>query len=108
MTARLLALDAILLAFAALSGWAMWEHGYLGIWASILDTSASMQVGVDLVLSAGIAAGFMIRDAREQDLNPWPWVAVTLTAGSFGPLGYLAWREWSRTRAPRPAEARAA
>jgi hypothetical protein len=41
----------------------------------------------------------MVRDASARGLNAWPFVLVTLVAGSFGPLFYLVVRE---RRARRP------
>jgi len=35
---------------------------------------------------------WMVADAKKHGLNPWPFVLVTVTAGSFGPLLYLVWR----------------
>jgi hypothetical protein len=32
---------------------------------------------------------FLVPHAREAGRNPWPWVALTLLLGSFGPLSYL-------------------
>ena len=35
----------------------------------------------------------MVHDAKKQNLSAWPFVALTLAAGSFGPLCYLLIRE---------------
>ncbi|MDO9125636.1 MAG: hypothetical protein Q7U42_02135 [Parvibaculum sp.] len=40
-----------------------------------------------------LAIIWMVRDARTSGVNPWPFVAVTLAAGSFGILFYLVARE---------------
>lgn len=37
-------------------------------------------------------------DARQRGLNPWPYVFITVVAGSFGPLAYLLRREWGARR----------
>jgi hypothetical protein len=44
----------------------------------------------------------MVRDARERGLNPWPFVILTVLAGSFGPLLYLVLRE-VRSGAGKPS-----
>jgi len=33
---------------------------------------------------------FLIRDAKAQGRNPWPWVIGTLFTGSIAPLLYFA------------------
>lgn len=78
-----------LLLFSALSAIALWQHGYLGIFASGFKNTASMQVFADLVIALGLATIWMWRDARANGRAIWPWMALTLVAGSFGPLGYL-------------------
>ena len=35
----------------------------------------------------------MVADARQRGINAWPFVLITLVAGSFGPLFYLVLRE---------------
>lgn len=84
----------VLLDFAALSGWAIYEVGYLGIFAAGLAGPGAMQVLADLVIACALACVWMITDARSQGMNPWPYVLITLVAGSFGPLLYLLRRQW--------------
>jgi hypothetical protein len=40
----------------------------------------------------------MLRDARTSGVPARPYVALTVAAGSFGPLLYLLHREWRRAR----------
>lgn len=89
MTRNALALILVIAAFGALSGFAIYEHGYLGIFAYHLPSSAGWQVGADLVIACTLAIFWMIGDARRNGRNVWPFVALTLTLGSFGPLFYL-------------------
>ena len=51
------------------------------------------QVFADFVVLAVLVCGWMIRDARERRLVAWPFVLITLVAGSFGPLLYLVMRD---------------
>ena len=89
MTARSLLLIAILLAFGALTSLALVEHGYLGIIAYHLPSSAGWQVGTDLVIVCTLAMVWMVVDGRRTGRNPWPYVVITVFLGSFGPLLYL-------------------
>lgn len=85
---KLLLID-ILLVFGAYSGWVMWNIGYFGIWQAGLATPGSAQVLADLVICALLICAWMLQDARSRGGNAWPYVALTLCAGAFGPLLYL-------------------
>jgi hypothetical protein len=76
-------------AFGVYSGYVMLEFGYLGIWQSVFVNAATVQVILDLVIVCTLASAWMVRDARKSGRNPWPYVLITFTAGSFGPLFYL-------------------
>ncbi len=95
MNTRVLRLLAMLLPFSLLSAYAMYHHGYAGIWQAGTTSSASLQILVDLVIACVLICGWMLRDARERGAKAWPYVVVTLAAGSFGPLLYLLVREWN-------------
>ncbi|MEP0708256.1 MAG: DUF2834 domain-containing protein [Parvibaculum sp.] len=93
MSARLLVLLAVILAFGALSALALMEAGYLGIFLQHFETYAGMQVLSDLVIVCVLAIVWMVRDAKTSGVNPWPFVVLTLAAGAFGVLFYLVARE---------------
>ena len=99
-TLQLLAIDAVLLAFGAFSIWAMSQVGYLGIWMAGLESPGAMQILLDLIIVCSLAILWMVSDARARGATVWPFVLITLAAGAFGPLLYLAWRQWS-LREPR-------
>lgn len=100
MNPTTLLLGLVLAAFGALSGYAMLEHGYLGIWQAGLTSSASLQLLVDLVIVCVLAMAWMVADARRLGLTVWPFLALTLAAGSFGPLLYLLLRQWRAGTVP--------
>ena len=79
---------AILLPFAAYSTYAVYNIGYIGIFESHFHT-AGWQVLADLVIACGLAMVWMWRDAAATGRNVWPFIVLTLTLGSVGPLLYL-------------------
>jgi len=83
----------ILFAFGAYSAYVMWHHGYLGIWQAGFGSLATLQILLDLVITCLLITIWMIGDARAKGLNAWPFVAITIAAGSFGPLLYLVYRD---------------
>lgn len=89
MTWKTPALLCILIAFGLLSSYAMWQVGYVGIFTSSFANWGTAQVFCDLVVSSVLIMVWMVSDARARGLNAWPFVVVTLLAGSFGILFYL-------------------
>ena len=75
--------------FAALSAYALWQHGYLGIFEHLFASSAGWQVLADLVIVCTLAMVWMVADARSHGRSVWPYLLLTVTMGSFGPLLYL-------------------
>ncbi|WP_420427083.1 DUF2834 domain-containing protein [Algiphilus sp.] len=92
MQAKAFLLGAVLLVFGAISLMALREVGYLGIWQSGLANWGAFQVLVDLVIACALICIWMVSDARQRGTNPWPFVALTLVFGVFGPLLYLLFR----------------
>lgn len=87
-----------LVLFGALTAAALWQHGYWGILAPHFQSFGGGQVLADLVIALTLVMAWMWRDARASGRTIWPWLVLTLVAGSFGPLGYLLTR---RTRQER-------
>jgi hypothetical protein len=82
-------LTLILVLFGALSAVAMWQHGYWGIIAPHFKSFGAGQVLADLVIAVSLAMVWMWHDAKATGRNVWPWIALSVVAGSFGPLLYL-------------------
>ena len=93
MSARLVGLTAVIVGFGVLTALALMDVGYFGILQPHFHSWGGAQVFIDLVILAILACVWMVRDARERGLTAWPFVAITLVAGSFGPLLYLATRQ---------------
>lgn len=83
---------ALLLPFSILSAWAVYRHGVWGIFEHQFVSAAGLQVLADLAIALTLWLSWMWPDARRLGRNPWPWLAATLLAGSFGPLLYLLTR----------------
>ncbi len=86
-------LIVILVAFSALTAVAVMEHGVQGIFAVAFGSTAGMQLFADLVIALVLFLVWMWGDAKATGRNPWPWLVITLSIGSFGPLLYLVTRK---------------
>ena len=79
-----------LIRFVGLTGYALMEVGYVGIFKYHLPSPAGWQVFADLVVSLMLLLTFLVPDARAKGINVWPWVIGTFFLGSISPLVYLA------------------
>lgn len=102
MSGRFITLMVVIFGFGALSTLALMDAGYFGIIEPHFRSWGGAQVFTDLSILAILACIWMVKDASERALPAWPFVALTLIAGSFGPLLYLVAREL-RSTARRPA-----
>jgi len=103
MLRRLLPLCLVLAAFGLLTAVALLDVGYWGILAPHFQSWGAAQVFADLVILALLSCLWIVRDARARRLPAWPFVALTLLAGSFGPLLYLVTRSLRPPAAHRAA-----
>lgn len=85
---RLIAI-ILLIPFLALTLYAVYSVGYIGIFDYHRHSPAGWQVFADLVVALMIVICYMVPEAKKAGKNPWPWVVVTLFLGSIGPLLYL-------------------
>ena len=93
MSGRFILIAVVILAFGVLTGLALADVGYFGILLPHFQSWGGGQVLADLVIMGIMACIWMVNDARARGQNAWPFVALTLALGSFGPLLYLALRE---------------
>jgi len=99
MSGRAWVLVTAVMGFGALTAAALADVGYWGILAPHFQTLGAGQVLADLVILATLSILWMLGDARTSGVPAWPYVVLTLAAGSFGPLLYLLHREWRRPSA---------
>ena len=94
----------IFIDFAIYSTWVLWQDGYMGIWQAGISSSASLQILLDLAICCFLIASWMLKDAKERGVNPYPWIAATFAAGSLAPLVYLLVREYKKKEIPEMSQ----
>jgi hypothetical protein len=92
MNAKQVGLEAVLFGFSAFSGYVVYQYGYIGLFEQGLANAATIQVFLDLTIALSLVMLWMWQDARKQGIAPLPYVILTLTLGSIGPLLYLVRR----------------
>ncbi len=60
------------------------DVGYLGILKPHFESWGAAQVLTDLVIVCVLSCIWMVRDPARRGLMAWPFVLITLVAGSFG------------------------
>lgn len=89
MTLKKVLLSILCLDFVALTGYVLYLYGPVGWIEPVVSTWAGRLLATDLIIALGFAVWWMIRDARATGRNPWPYVVLTATTGSAGPMLYL-------------------
>ena len=93
MNAKRLGLSLVLLAFGGIEAYAVWQVGYLGVIGQAVGSVGAVLGFVDLCVALGLVTVWLVGDARDRGISPVPYIALTLTLGSVGPLAYLIRRE---------------
>lgn len=101
MTLRKALLWLIFIDFAVFSGWVMWQVGYMGVWAAGFTDPGSMQLLFDLVICCLLISSWLKQDARQWEMNPYPWMVAIFITGSIAILVYLLIREYRKEGAPQ-------
>lgn len=104
MNAKQIVLSLVLVDFLATTVWALAELGLAGAFAVVTHNPATILLTFDLLIALTIATVWMVSDAKQRGVNPWPYVALTLGTGSAGPLAYLIGR-FADAEAPRAVAA---
>ena len=107
MNGKQLGLSLVLLAFGSFEAWGVYQVGYAGVFEQALGTTGALLAFVDLTIALGLVTLWMWQDARERGIEFLPYVILTLTLGSVGPLCYLIRRESTAPARALGAAARA-
>ncbi len=89
MSWKKIVIASVLFDFSALTAYAVYQVGYVGFFEELGSSIVGLTVGADLFIALGLALTWMVRDAREHEISPGPYVLLTLALGSVGPLAYL-------------------
>lgn len=79
-----------LLPFMLLTVYTLYDVGFIGVFEHQLASSGGWQVFTDLAIALTLIMCWMYGDAKRTGRNVWPYIVITLIAGSFGPLFYVA------------------
>jgi uncharacterized protein DUF2834 len=89
MNKKQIALAVVLADFTAIVGYALFQYGYVGIFAQMFANAATVAAATDLTIALAMVAVWMWQDARRHDISPIPYLVLTAALGSAGPLLYL-------------------
>jgi hypothetical protein len=102
MNLKQLGLGIVLVDFLALSGYAMYYHGFAGMFTVFLTNAATVAGLADLTIALGLVSIWIVQDARARGESGIPWVVLTALVGSPAALLYLIRRESRSHAASRP------
>ncbi len=82
-------LAVVLIDFLALTGYALWELGLIGVFQAAFANPATILLAVDLTLALGVGCFWMWSDSKRRGESALPYILLTAATGSAGPLAYL-------------------
>ena len=106
MNLKQIGIGLVLADFVAFSAYVVYQYGYVGLFEQALTNTATIQVSLDLVIALSLVSLWMWRDARERGVSVVPYLALTMTLGSIGPLVYLFRRAGDEARVPAASAVR--
>ncbi len=107
MNAKQIVLGVILIAFSALTVYAIVQNGVIGLFTLPFANAATTLITVDLTISLTLIAIWIWQDAHTRGVSPLPYVILIVFFGSVGTLLYLIRRNGSETKRVVTSEARA-
>jgi hypothetical protein len=104
MGAAQIGLEVVLVVFSIFSGYVVYQYGYIGLFEQGLANAATLQIFLDLTIALSLVLVWLWQDARKHGVSPLPYLILTLSLGSIGPLLYLIRRFGKEPQLhPRPA-----
>ncbi len=107
MNGKQVGLSVVLVGFTGLNAYCVYEYGYVGFFQLVLANAATVAALVDLTIALSLVTLWMWQDSRERGIGFVPYMILTLTLGSIGPLCYLIRRESTAPARALGAAARA-
>jgi len=89
MNGKQIGLAVLLADFLALTAYAVWAHGYVGIFEMLLANPATILGSTDLVIALSMVSVWLWQDAKSRGISAVPYLVLTAALGSAGPLLYL-------------------
>jgi hypothetical protein len=89
----------VLLPFGLYTDCLVYTDGYTGFLTLAMHDKWALQMLLDVTISVGLFALWMLRDAKERGIPAWPYVIACVTLGSIGALAYLVHRGWKSRQA---------
>ena len=89
MSKREWLLAIVLVDFTALSLFAVYQLGVVGLLETMTANIGTIALTVDLTIALSLIGVWMWNDARDRGISPLPYLGLTLITGSVGPLLYL-------------------
>lgn len=82
----------VLVTFGAYTAWLTATDGYTGFLILAGREPWALQMLLDVSIACLLYSLWLVPDARRHGISPWPYLALTLVAGSLGGLVYLVRR----------------
>ena len=82
-------LAIVLVDFALLNAYVVYQYGYGGFVELVMANAATVAAMVDLTIALSLIAIWMWNDAKARGISALPYLGLTLVFGSIGPLLYL-------------------
>jgi hypothetical protein len=95
-------LAIVLVDFIALTLFAVFQMGFVGLFETMTMNIGTILLTVDLTIALSLIGVWMWNDARDRGISPLPYLGLMLISGSVGPLLYLL----RTARRAEPAAAR--
>jgi hypothetical protein len=108
MNGKQLGLGLVLADFSALTAYAVYQYGFVGVYEIVFSNAVTITLFADLCIALTMVLAWMWRDARDRGWNVVPYALLLLAFGSVGPLLYLMRRVGAEASRPAHALPRAA